>query len=70
MAFRSRTRAVEAELTAEADWSPGFFEQLSAVPPETATAVDELLRFIRQGRANLDSMTGIPGLTVEDWSAP
>jgi metal-responsive CopG/Arc/MetJ family transcriptional regulator len=43
-------QALERELTTGADWSPGFFEQLSAVPPETAAAVDELLTSIRQAR--------------------
>jgi metal-responsive CopG/Arc/MetJ family transcriptional regulator len=45
-------RALERELTAGADWSPGFFEQLGAVAPETAAAVDELLTSVRQARAS------------------
>jgi metal-responsive CopG/Arc/MetJ family transcriptional regulator len=45
-------RALERELTAGADWSPGFFEQLSAVAPETVAAVDELLTSVRQARTS------------------
>ena len=66
MTLRSNTRVDETESATGADWSPGFFERLSAVPPETATAVDELLISIHQARVSLDSMTRIPGLTVED----
>ncbi len=43
-------RALERELAPGADWSPGFFEQLSTVPPETAAAIDELLTSAHQGR--------------------
>jgi metal-responsive CopG/Arc/MetJ family transcriptional regulator len=43
-------RALERELTAGSDWSPGFFEQLKAVDAETATAVDELLASVLQAR--------------------
>ena len=35
--------ALERELKQDSDWSPGFFEQLSAVDSETVAAVDELL---------------------------
>jgi metal-responsive CopG/Arc/MetJ family transcriptional regulator len=45
-------RALERELTAASDWSPGFFEQLSAVAPETVEAVDELLTSVRQARTS------------------
>jgi metal-responsive CopG/Arc/MetJ family transcriptional regulator len=43
-------QALERELTPGADWSPGFLEQLSAVTPETAAAVDELLTAVRRAR--------------------
>jgi metal-responsive CopG/Arc/MetJ family transcriptional regulator len=47
----SRSRLIvqilERELMAEADWSAGFFEQLSAVSPDTASAVDELMTSLR-----------------------
>ena len=43
-------RALERELTAGSDWSPGFFEQLSTVDPGTVEAVDELLASVRQAR--------------------
>ena len=45
-------RALERELTTGADWSPGFFEQLSTVSPGTAEAVDELLTSVRQARTS------------------
>jgi metal-responsive CopG/Arc/MetJ family transcriptional regulator len=45
-------RALERELAPGSDWSPGFFERLSAVTPETATAVDELLASVRQARTS------------------
>jgi metal-responsive CopG/Arc/MetJ family transcriptional regulator len=41
-------RALEKELMGEADWSPGFFEKLRSVTPETKEAIDELLTVIRQ----------------------
>jgi hypothetical protein len=34
------------------DWSPGFFEKLSAVNSETVAAVDELLVSVRQTRTS------------------
>ncbi|HEX7180760.1 MAG TPA: hypothetical protein VF756_02870 [Thermoanaerobaculia bacterium] len=40
-------RAIESALAQESDWSPGFFEQLSAADSETVAAVDELLASIR-----------------------
>lgn len=43
-------RALERELRQESDWSPGFFEQLSATDSETAAAVDELLASVRLAR--------------------
>lgn len=43
-------KALERELTQGDDWSPGFFEQLGAVDPATATAVDELLADVQQAR--------------------
>jgi metal-responsive CopG/Arc/MetJ family transcriptional regulator len=45
-------RALERELMPGSDWSPGFFEQLSAVDSETAAAVDELLASVRQARTS------------------
>ncbi len=45
-------RALEKELTAGADWSPGFFEKLRAAGPETAAAVDEMLVAIHQARTS------------------
>ena len=45
-------RALERELNAGADWSPGFFERLSEVDTDTAAAVDELLTSIRQARTS------------------
>ena len=41
--IRLIVRALESELTIGSDWSPGFFEQLGTVAPETVAAVDELL---------------------------
>jgi metal-responsive CopG/Arc/MetJ family transcriptional regulator len=43
-------RALERELAIGSDWSPGFFEQLGMVAPETVAAVDELLIAVRQSR--------------------
>lgn len=43
-------QALERELAQEKGWSPGFFEQLSAVDSETEAAVDELLTSVRQAR--------------------
>lgn len=45
-------RALERELSAPTDWSPGFFEQLGKVDTETAAAVDDLLTSIRQARTS------------------
>jgi len=45
-------RALERELSPGAGWSPGFFEQLASVDPETVTAVDELLTSVRQARTS------------------
>jgi hypothetical protein len=44
--------ALERELAVGSDWSPGFFEQLDAAPPETVGAVDELLIAVRQARTS------------------
>lgn len=43
-------RALEREIRAGADWSPGFFERLSEVDANTARDVDELLAAIRAAR--------------------
>jgi hypothetical protein len=40
-------RALERELAAGADWSPRFFEKLSVIDSETATAVNELFATLR-----------------------
>jgi metal-responsive CopG/Arc/MetJ family transcriptional regulator len=45
-------RALERELKPGSDWSPGFFEELSAVDSETVAAVDELLASVRQARTS------------------
>jgi len=45
-------RALERELTPGSDWSPGFFEQLSAIDSETVAAVDELLASVRGARTS------------------
>jgi hypothetical protein len=44
-----------AELTVGSDWSPGFFEQLGTVAPETIAAVDELLTSVCQARTSKPS---------------
>ncbi|HKV50813.1 MAG TPA: CopG family transcriptional regulator [Gemmatimonadaceae bacterium] len=43
-------RALERELAPSAGWTPGFFETLSNVSPETADAVGVLGAAIRKGR--------------------
>jgi hypothetical protein len=43
-------RALERELAPSAGWTPGFFEKLSNVSPETANAVEELRARIRKSR--------------------
>ncbi|MGQ0767372.1 MAG: ribbon-helix-helix domain-containing protein [Gemmatimonadota bacterium] len=43
-------RAIERELSPSAGWTPGFFEALSDVSPETASAVDLLHTNIRKAR--------------------
>ena len=43
-------RALTRELAPSAGWTPGFFEALADVAPETATAVDELRSAIRKAR--------------------
>lgn len=45
-------KALERELTQGSDWSPGFFERLSAVDPDTVEAVDELLEAVRRTRSS------------------
>jgi predicted transcriptional regulator len=45
-------RALEKELSPGSDWSPGFFERLSAVDPDTVEAVDELLESVRKARTS------------------
>jgi predicted transcriptional regulator len=36
-------RALERDLAAETEWSPGFFERLSRAEPDLEAAVDEML---------------------------
>ncbi len=43
-------RALEREVGPGSDWSPEFFERLSATSPETAAAVDEMLSAVRRAR--------------------
>jgi predicted transcriptional regulator len=43
-------RALERELRADADWSPGFFERLGEQEPDTVRDVDEMLAAIRAAR--------------------
>ena len=43
-------RALERELAPNAGWTPGFFEALASVSPETASAVEELHAEIRRAR--------------------
>ena len=42
--------ALERALSPSSGWTPGFFETLSDVSPETASAVDELRAEIRKSR--------------------
>ena len=48
-------RALERELASGSGWSPGFFEQLTAVDAETAEAVDNLLASVRQAKRSKPS---------------
>jgi hypothetical protein len=74
---------IPKELAGGPTWSPGFFEQLTALKPEEAQAVDAMLEGIREARtrksapkaagvvlvtADVRHMVRVPGLTVEDWS--
>jgi len=43
-------RALESELRARSEWSPGFFEHLASQGPRHAGEVDEMLRTIREAR--------------------
>jgi metal-responsive CopG/Arc/MetJ family transcriptional regulator len=43
-------KALERELRQGSDWSPGFFEQLSAIDDKTAATVDEMLVAVRDAR--------------------
>ena len=45
-------RALEREVEGGNDWSPGFFELLSNVTPETQHDVDELLKQVRAARSS------------------
>jgi len=44
-------RALEREIQSM-EWSPGFFDRLGAVDPETAAAVDDLLTAVRARRSS------------------
>ncbi len=44
-------RALEREVQGGNDWSPGFFEMLSEVTPETQHDVDDLLKHVRRARS-------------------
>jgi hypothetical protein len=43
-------RALEREVRALSDWSPGFFELLTEPTPEIGEAVDSLVRDVRKAR--------------------
>jgi hypothetical protein len=43
-------QALQRELTAGTDWSPGFFEQLALPDPAVEVAADEMLRAIQNQR--------------------
>ena len=43
-------QALEREVTAGADWPPGFFEQLGYADPELVSAVSEMSRAIAANR--------------------
>lgn len=43
-------RALEREVQAGADWSPGFLDRLSDVDTDTARDVDDLLSTVRAAR--------------------
>jgi len=43
-------RALEHDLKGGADWSPGFFERLSDIDPDTAEDVENLLQMVRKAR--------------------
>jgi predicted transcriptional regulator len=43
-------QALEREVTAGADWPPGFFEQFADAEPELVSAVDEMAAAIRASR--------------------
>jgi len=45
-------RPLDREPSLGSDWSPGFFERLSAADHETIVAVNELLASIRQARTS------------------
>ena len=42
--------AVESEMEHSAGWTPGFFDALSSVSPETASAVEQLRTDVRKAR--------------------
>ncbi len=43
-------QALEREVTAGADWPPGFFEKLGTAEAELVTAVDEMSQAIQANR--------------------
>jgi Domain of unknown function (DUF4351) len=49
---RNRLIVQALEFMQGSDWSPGFFEQLSAIDSDTVAAVDELLASVREARTS------------------
>jgi hypothetical protein len=43
-------RALERDISKDAEWSPGFFEKFSPLNREDATALDETFAFVRANR--------------------
>lgn len=43
-------RALEKELSAESEWSNGFFEELSQAEPDDVAAIDEMMKAIKSKR--------------------
>lgn len=49
-------RALERELQAGADWSPGFFERLAEQDPDISKDVNALLKAVRKARRSKGPM--------------
>ncbi|MBI3819028.1 MAG: CopG family transcriptional regulator [Planctomycetes bacterium] len=43
-------KALEHEMNRELDWSPGFFERFSAIDDSSSSAVDEMMKAIKNAR--------------------